>query len=88
MLKCVNIISEKGLNVQIYIDYGQENEEYLSYSAPVIPRVGEKIQYVETVGDGSEEQTFFKVLEIRHWTDGDHYDVTIRCMKMVGKRSR
>lgn len=61
--------------MQIYIEYGQK-EEFLSYKAPSVPRIGEEICYE---WPNEAKTVYFLVEKVSHYTDGDNYEVTLSC---------
>ena len=71
--------------MQIYIEYGADYDKYLSYPSSVVPRIDEEIQFIQTSKDGLEEIFLFKVLKVHHFTDGENYEVTLKCNKIEGE---
>lgn len=69
--------------MQIYIQYGEKDGDFLSYTAPVVPRVGEEIEYEEPNGSSI---IYFLVEKVSHYTDGSHYEVNLKCQAIRKNR--
>lgn len=67
--------------MQIYIECGKKNE-FIYYEAPTIPRIGEEICYE---WPNEDKVAYFLVEKVSHYTDGDNYEVTLKCKKIRKK---